>query len=138
MYRHMGHFDANTEVTPTILAKEEWKQSLAIIQKTIFGNVQENPFDAGRQVVIVPDGFLWYVPFELLPLGENPLIATHRVRYSPTVSLVLGDGRNQRPVTRTSVVNGPFALDDDEQLRTDLLRGFTCLLYTSPSPRDRG
>lgn len=131
MYRHMGHFDANTEVTPTILAKEEWKQSLATVQKTIFGNVQENPFDAGRQVVIVPDGFLWYVPFELLPLGENPLIATHRVRYSPTVSLVLGDGRNQRPVTRTSVVNGPFALEDDEQLRADLLKGFTDRINTA-------
>ncbi len=131
MYRHMGHFEANTEVTPTMLAKEDWKQSLVAIQNAIFGNVQENPFDAGRQVVIVPDGFLWYVPFELLPLGENPLIATHMVRYSPTVSLVLGDGRNQRPITRTSVVDGPFALEDDEKLRAELLKGFTDQINTA-------
>ncbi len=131
MYRQMGHFDGNTQVTPAILAKEDWKQSLAKIQNAIFGNVQENPFDAGRQVVIVPDGFLWYVPFELLPLGENPLIATHQVRYSPTVSLVLGDGRNNRPVTRTSVVDGPFALDDDEALRAELLKGFTDRINTA-------
>ena len=90
-----------------------------------FGNVQENPFDAGRQVVIVPDGFLWYVPFELFTIGENPLIATHQVRYSPTVSLVLGDGRNNRPVTRTTVIDGPFSLDDDEALREELLQTVT-------------
>lgn len=131
MYRQMGHFDTNTQVTPKILANEEWKQSLATVENAIFGSVQENPFDAGRQIVIVPDGFLWYVPFELLPLGENPLIATHRVRYSPTVSLVLGDGRNQRPITRTSVVDGPFALEDDEKLRADLLKGFTEKINTA-------
>ncbi len=131
MYRQMGHFDSNTQVTPTILAKEDWKEGLANIQNAIFGNVQENPFDVGRQVVIVPDGFLWYVPFELLPIGENPLIATHMVRYSPTVSLVLGDGRNNRPVTRTSVIDGPFALEDDEQLRAELVDGFTDVINTA-------
>ena len=30
-----------------MLAKEDWKQSLVAIQNAIFGNVQENPFDAG-------------------------------------------------------------------------------------------
>ena len=125
MYRQMGHFASNTEVTPEILAKDDWKQALAGVQNAIFGNVQENPFDAGRQVVIVPDGFLWYVPFELFTIGENPLIATHQVRYSPTVSLVLGDGRNNRPVTRTAVIDGPFSLDDDEALREELLQTVT-------------
>ena len=53
------------------------------------------------------------------------------VRYSPTVSLVLGDGRNQRPITRTSVVDGPVALEDDEQLRAELLKGFTDQINTA-------
>lgn len=42
--------------------------------------------------VIVPDRFLWYVPFELLPTSNQqaalPCIASHRIIYSPTLGLV--------------------------------------------------
>jgi len=48
------------------------------------------------ELVIVPDGWLWYVPFELLPVASNragddrrPLRQVYRIRYSPTRSLAV-------------------------------------------------
>ena len=42
-------------------------------------------------LAIVPDGFLWYVPFDLLQVktanGRRPLIYQFKIRYAPTASL---------------------------------------------------
>ena len=124
LLRNMGNFEANVEVTAATLASEEWKQSAANLAESIFGGATENPFAENQRVIIVPDGMLWYVPFELLPLKQDPLITTHSFRYSPTVSLALGDGRNQRPLNRTAVSDGPFSIRDDEAVRAARLAEF--------------
>ena len=43
------------------------------------------------ELVIVPDGLLWYVPWEALPIGddETPLLSRVKIRYAPTVGLSL-------------------------------------------------
>ncbi|OYV85477.1 MAG: hypothetical protein B7Z73_13500, partial [Planctomycetia bacterium 21-64-5] len=71
------------------------------------------------ELVIVPDGMLWYIPFEALPVmvGEHsePLIHRTRVRYAPTVGLAIGD--TQRRKTRGNMVvalGRLFPRDDDE------------------------
>ena len=42
--------------------------------------------------IVIPDRFLWYLPFETLPLSDQPIalpcISEHRVVYSPTLGLV--------------------------------------------------
>ncbi len=53
----------------------------------------------GDELVIVPDGVLWYLPFEALQIdGESvgqpstSLLAKRRIRYVPTMGLALADG----------------------------------------------
>jgi len=42
--------------------------------------------------IVIPDRFLWYLPFETLPLSDQttalPCISEHRIVYSPTLGLV--------------------------------------------------
>jgi tetratricopeptide (TPR) repeat protein len=45
--------------------------------------------DAKPHVLIVPDGALASVPFELLPVAAKPLVARHDVTYLPTAALLL-------------------------------------------------
>ena len=69
--------------------------------------------------MIVPDGPLWYLPFEALPVPiENgttgPLLLQIPIRYAPTLSLAAPDRRQNRPVTRTAVVGGKLLSRDDD------------------------
>jgi CHAT domain-containing protein len=120
----MGHFDGNGELTTATLVDDTWKEAATKLAALLFGDATENPFADIQRVVIVPDGVLWYVPFELLPLNAKPLIESYSFRYSPTVSLSLGDGRNQRPLNRTAIMDGPFHLRDDEPARTARIAEF--------------
>ena len=124
LLKAMGHFDGNGELTTATLGDETWKSSATQLAASLFGGATENPFADIQRVVVVPDGMLWYVPFELLPLNGKPLIESLSFRYSPTVSLSLGDGRNQRPLNRTAIMDGPFHLRDDEPARTDRIAEF--------------
>ena len=124
LLRAMGHFDGNKELTTAMLVDDTWKEAATKLAALLFGDATENPFADIQRVVIVPDGVLWYVPFELLPLNEKPLIESYSFRYSPTVSLSLGDGRNQRPLNRTAIMDGPFHLRDDEPARTARIAEF--------------
>ncbi|MDQ3281618.1 MAG: CHAT domain-containing tetratricopeptide repeat protein [Acidobacteriota bacterium] len=47
--------------------------------------------DGKPHVVIVTDGALASVPFELLPIARRPLVETHDVTYLPTAALLLRD-----------------------------------------------
>ncbi|MGD9648525.1 MAG: CHAT domain-containing protein [Pirellulales bacterium] len=63
------------------------------------------------ELVIVPEGPLWYVPFELLSLGgtgegRRPLGERMRIRYVPTMGLALAGGRITAPGGRTGVITG--------------------------------
>jgi hypothetical protein len=70
------------------------------------------------ELVIVPDGVLWYLPFEALPApsvsrgdtaseqGSAPLLMQLPIRYAPTLSLTVSDGRRERPIPRTAIVAG--------------------------------
>jgi hypothetical protein len=61
---------------------------------------------------------LWYVPFEALEVEVRgrflPLIAHTRVRYAPTASLAVSDGRGPVPVAKTAVVLGRLYPRDDD------------------------
>ena len=54
------------------------------------------PFE---ELVIVPDGVMWYLPFEALQVTVEgklqPLISRFRIRYAPTISLA-----DRRPIRR--------------------------------------
>jgi len=75
----------------------DWEGSAARIERMLFENSRGVSLaDSIEELVIVPDGWLWYLPFELLPVTSNrgggdrrPLREACRIRYSPTRSLAV-------------------------------------------------
>ena len=75
----------------------DWGGSAARIERMLFENARGVGLGEGiEELVIVPDGWLWYVPFEILPVSSNragddrrPLREACRIRYCPTRSLAV-------------------------------------------------
>lgn len=66
---------------------EQWKSDAATIRRKLFPNEYLDSMDAIEHLIIVPDGQLWYLPFELLPVGdENATLMGDKIsiRYAPT------------------------------------------------------
>jgi hypothetical protein len=75
----------------------DWSGSAARIERMLFENSRGVSLADGiEELVIVPDGWLWYLPFEILPIASNragddrrPLRDICRIRSSPTRSLAV-------------------------------------------------
>jgi CHAT domain-containing protein len=126
MLRLMGHYDKNQPLNDETLRDERWKASAAKILKQLTNNTKSE-FDADdwakyNEVVVIPDGLLWYLPFEALQLRSGTttvsLIDLMNVRYVPTVALAAPDSRPRKAVDRTAVVAGRFTLTGDEVAST--------------------
>lgn len=73
----------------------DWEGSIIRIERMLFENSRGLSLAEGiDELVIVPDGWLWYVPFEILPVASNrggedrrPLRDVCSIRYCPTRSL---------------------------------------------------
>ena len=70
------------------------------------------------ELVIVPDGVLWYLPFDALQItveGQSqPLISRFRIRYVPTLSLATMEGASRSPSGNTAVVVGKLYPRDED------------------------
>ena len=53
------------------LQNEEWKVAATEIKDRLFGNLPDEAWEEIRELVVVPDGVLWYMPFELLQIGAG-------------------------------------------------------------------
>jgi len=101
-------FDADAPVVAERLTEGDWRGSAERIERMLFENSKVTLAEGIDELVIVPDGWLWYVPFELLPIGsagdpagDRPLLRDRcRVRYAPTRSLAVmrRDDRGPGPV----------------------------------------
>ena len=80
LLRSLGNFDRSYELDEDDLASEDWRTYADTIMQTLTGNAPDNLFDGIGKVTIVPDGFLWYLPFELLPTGDQLLIERMSVK----------------------------------------------------------
>lgn len=119
--RAMGHFDKNQPVDIEVLANSDWKEPARALFAAIMPNRNASDFDEVDELIVIPDGALWYLPFEALQLGEGeysvPLIAKTRIRYAPTIALSQYDGRaNLTAGTETGAVLGSLFPRDDEKI----------------------
>ncbi len=137
LLRDLGQVDRNQPVDVAGLGDDSWQEAA----NRLFSQVlNSKPLPEGlTELVVIPDGPLWYVPFEALPhAGGQPLISSVRVRYAPTVALAFPGARTARPLGETLVVAGRlFPRDDEtvakvaaEEIRSHLPR--TTLLSESP------
>ena len=109
LLREMGNYDANREVNLKDLADTRWKQSAKQVLDAILEGSKADFSKKFPELVIVPDGMFWYLPFEALQVNVDgrlqPLIARFRIRYAPTLGLSIPDlrGRNNKPDTAVAV-----------------------------------
>ncbi|WP_186775491.1 CHAT domain-containing protein [Rubripirellula tenax] len=71
---------------------DEWKTIAVSIRQKLFPEGNQITAERFDELIIVPDGPLWYLPFELLPIGEpdSPLISEKiAIRYAPTPGIAV-------------------------------------------------
>ncbi len=124
MLKRWGLVDRNKVVELKELQSSEWTTVARKVFSQLVKFSQPTDWDEFQELIIVPDGALWYCPFEVFELGpaENrqSLRERFRIRYVPTVSLAVGDPRKVRPAVTTAVVTGRMFPKDDLQLTRDV------------------
>jgi len=120
LLKQMGLADRKTGLDPAALKDETWKATAANLLQTLTNNANSSAWDMYRELILVPDGPLWYVPFEALQVpgraGSVPLISKVRIRYLPTAGLVTMKGPGAKHQARTLVVTGPMVPGQDKQI----------------------
>lgn len=117
MLRQMGLVDRNQQIDDKVLRDTAWKKTGAKLLAPLTNHVKPEVWDHYREVVIIPDGVLWYLPFEALPVGDGddaePLITKIRVRYAPTMGFVPPDLRGLNTLADTTILSGQLFPKDE-------------------------
>lgn len=110
LLKRMGVRDRKQPLDAAQLREEGWQQASFELLRQLSNVRDPAVWSNYQEVVIVPDGPLWYVPFEALHIAEGPqgrpLISKVPVRYAPTASLANVPGGVFRRQATTAVVAG--------------------------------
>jgi tetratricopeptide (TPR) repeat protein len=112
LLRELGQFDGNREVETAKLKDDGWKELAGNLLDSLMKGSGVNLGQNIEELVIVPDGDLWYVPFEALQVStkdgadREALLDKMRIRYAPTVGLAVADGRTRSRSANLGVVLG--------------------------------
>ncbi|MBN1393763.1 MAG: CHAT domain-containing protein [Pirellulales bacterium] len=120
MLREMGQFGQNHQINADEISSEKWRQPARQVLETLLKGSRADfsqPFD---ELAVVPDGFLWYLPFEALQVKVDDrlhsLIARFRIRYAPTLSLCAAQGWGRNPTGNTAVMVGKLYPRDEVEV----------------------
>jgi CHAT domain len=121
-----------SKVTPSQVtaADAAWRETAnKLLVKLLPANIQALLAQADR-VIVVPDGMLWYLPFEMLPVSSrsvySPWLARHAVVYLPTLGSLPLMNRPAPKVERTLLAAASFFEQDksaNDSLTEKLMAG---------------
>jgi len=115
-----GNFDPNKRLDGEDLANQKWKTPGKAVLDALIKDSKADLAGLFEELVIVPDGVLWYVPFEALQFSDGdetkPLLSKLRIRYAPTIGLGVGERRPRRQDGNTAVVVGKLYPRDDAEV----------------------
>lgn len=122
LLRQWGLFAANNEVPVKELIDPAWQSAAhQLLENLLKGSKADftQPFD---ELIVVPDGLLWYLPFEALTVKIDgslmPLISRVRVRYAPTAGLAVAALPGVPAAANSAVITGKlFPRDESESAR---------------------
>jgi len=110
LLREMGNVDANREVASKDLASPQWKSLARKVLDELLAGSQVDLGQKFPELIIVPDGMFWYLPFEALQVSVDDrlesLLSRFRIRYAPTLGLAVADARGRSAKPSTAVVLG--------------------------------
>ncbi len=118
LLRELGLYDRNQPLGSKELGSAAWQDTAVTVLQQLTGNAPADAWDEFDELVIVPDGPLWYVPFEALQIQKGAekisLLDKVRIRYAPTISLAVPDKTPRRRDARTAVVTGMLFAKSNE------------------------
>ena len=89
-----------------VLNSDEWRETATKLKSGLFADIPDESFANIVELVVIPDGMLWYLPFEALPLEidgqETFLVDLCPIRYAPTMFLSV-EAAGGAQLKRTSV-----------------------------------
>ena len=104
------------------ITSQNWQEESKAIAEVLFAKVLPDQWAGVKELVIVPDGALWYLPFEALLVGptENQTLLSEKVgvRYCPTASLAFGGQRPVQELSNLLVLTGNLSPKTDIELAT--------------------
>jgi hypothetical protein len=111
--------------------QDKWKESGAKLLKRLLGN-KVRPVPNLTELVIVPTGALWYVPFEAMSVKSGdqyrPLLTASQtplnIRYAPMASLGVPLKSGRRMNAETLVVCGKFMPRDSADVALDAVNRY--------------
>lgn len=109
MLKEMGL--GSGSIRPEILQETDWKNASQRVMADLTKNSQANFASADfTSLVVVPDRFAWYLPFEALqiqtPKGARPTVSQFAIRYAPMASLGVPWKNTQLPKSPYSMIVG--------------------------------
>lgn len=132
MLRQMGNYEDKASLGSDELEGTGWRASGHSILMQLTNNAEADVWDRLEELVLVPDGILWYVPFEALPTTSDaegaPLLSKIRLRYVPTVSLALPDRRRLAREARTAVVGGRLSVKGEDAVAVEAVEQLSAAL----------
>ncbi len=105
---------------PQLLATDAWKEAVSAFQENLFEDIPADQLAAAKELIVIPDGLLWYVPIEAFLIGDGddqrPLIQTTKVRYCPTLFLAFARPSSDGEIKTTGVVTGAMYPQTDSSI----------------------
>ena len=124
LLRAVGNHGPAADLNQKDLADDKWKTIAKDIWEQLTKGSKVDIAAKFDELVIVPDGFLWHLPFEMLQIPDGnqtrSLVSKVRLRYVPTVSLAVSDRLGRKQLPNSAVVLGKMIPRDDEELSNQI------------------
>lgn len=116
----------------------EWRTAASAIRRHLLPKDQTISADELDHLIVVPDGPLWYVPFELLPLtdddDDSDLLGDRiSISYAPTPGLALNRIESQNNSRAIGIASGPLFAPKDGELNKVAIQS---IIDVVPEPID--
>jgi hypothetical protein len=121
LMREIGNYEQKQILPAERLTSSTWKETAAALFEPLAEGLTAETLGALQELVIVPDNFLWELPFELLQVEvagqRKSLIDVVPLRYAPTLGLAVADARPKNSSGPRVIVQGRlFARETSEIL----------------------
>ena len=116
--RELGNYDANHSLESKQLTSDKWLAAGDKLFHALFDGSSIDP-EALTELVVVPDGIVWYTPLAALPAQLEDRVAAlsslAKIRVVPTMSLAYGQTAPWRRVQRSALVGHGIVTGETDQ-----------------------